>query len=110
MKHEMKALRLVVAACGALTTSAAWTTAAWAQGTGRSTTLGSGSIGWAVVSTLLFGLIGIALAIAGFKLFDAATPFHLEREICEKQNIAAAILAGAVVLGICIIIAATVLS
>jgi hypothetical protein len=68
------------------------------------------SLGYAVLTTLIFGLLGIGLAIAGFKLFDAATPFHLEKEICEKGNLAAAILAGFVILGICIIIAATVLS
>lgn len=68
------------------------------------------SLGYAVLSTLIFGLLGVGIAIAGFKLFDAATPFHLEREICEKQNLAAALLAGFTVLGICIIVAATVLS
>ena len=64
----------------------------------------------AVLSTLLYGFIGIAIAIAGFKLFDLATPFHLENEICEKQNLAAGVLAGCVVLGICLIVAATILS
>jgi uncharacterized membrane protein YjfL (UPF0719 family) len=64
---------------------------------------------WAIISTLIFGLLGIVMAILGFKLFDALTPFHLEREICEKQNIAVAILCGAMVLGICIIIAVVVL-
>lgn len=60
----------------------------------------------AIVSTVVFGLIGIVLAIIGFKLFDAFVSFNLEQEICEKQNFAVAILCGAMVLGICIIIAA----
>jgi uncharacterized membrane protein YjfL (UPF0719 family) len=63
------------------------------------------TFGEAVVATLVFGLIGIALAIIGFKIFDWVTPGHLEKEITEKQNIAAAIIAGAVVIGICIIVA-----
>lgn len=63
-----------------------------------------------LLSTVLFGLLGIALAIVGFKLFDIVVKFDLEREICEKQNLAVAILCGFMVLGICLIIAATVLS
>ena len=34
------------------------------------------------------------------------SPGNLEDEICKKQNIAAAILGAAIILGICIIIAA----
>ena len=64
----------------------------------------------ALLSTVLFGLLGIVLAIVGFKLFDIVVKFDLEREICEKQNLAVAILCGFMVLGICLIIAATVLS
>lgn len=58
-----------------------------------------------VLSTVVFSLLGIALAIVGFKLFDMTIKFDIEREICEKNNIAAAILAAAVVLGTCIIVA-----
>jgi putative membrane protein len=63
----------------------------------------------AIVSTLVFGLIGILVAIVGFKLYDIFTPFDVEREICEKQNMAVALLSGAMVLGICLIVAAAVL-
>jgi uncharacterized membrane protein YjfL (UPF0719 family) len=48
------------------------------------------------------------LAIVGFKLFDKVTPGKLDEEILQKQNMAAAILAGAFILGICIIVAAAV--
>lgn len=58
-----------------------------------------------VGSTVLFSLLGIVLAIVGFKLFDLCIKFDIEREICEKNNLAAAILASAVVLGTCIIVA-----
>jgi uncharacterized membrane protein YjfL (UPF0719 family) len=63
-----------------------------------------GSFGMAVVGTLVFGLLGIFLAIIGFKVFDWVTPGNLEKEILEKQNMAAAIIAAAVVIGICIIV------
>ena len=67
-----------------------------------------GSFGMAVVATLVFGLVGIALAITGFKVFDLFTKFSLEEEICGKKNVAVAILCAGMVLGICIIVAATV--
>ena len=62
-----------------------------------------------IASTLVFGIIGIILAIVGFKLFDAAISFNVEKEICENKNVAAAILAGSVVLGISIIVAVSII-
>lgn len=67
------------------------------------------SLGQAVGYMLLFALIGILTAIAGYKLFDKATPGDLSREIIENKNIAAAIVAAAVILGVCLIVAAAML-
>jgi Domain of Unknown Function (DUF350) len=61
----------------------------------------------AVLATFVFGLMGIALAIIGFKLFDLVTPFNLEKEMCENKNVAVGILCGGIVLGICWIVAAS---
>ena len=58
---------------------------------------------------LLFAGIGIVVAIAGYKLFDKCTPGNLHKEIIENKNIGAAIVAAAVILGVCIIIAASML-
>jgi len=63
----------------------------------------------ALANMLLFAGIGIFAAIAGFKLFDKCTPGDLEKEILEQKNIAAAIVAAAVILGVCLIIAASML-
>jgi len=63
----------------------------------------------AIGNVLIFAAIGIAAAIIGFKIFDKCTPGHLEREILENKNIAAAIVAAAVILGVSIIIAASML-
>lgn len=106
MQRRVKpsALRAAGTAGGMLLASAA----AWAQTNdagGRSRDLVSG-----VLSTLLFGLIGIGLAIVGFKLFDLVIRYNIEQEIFEKNNMAAALLAGSVILGVAIIIAATLLS
>lgn len=65
-------------------------------------------LGNSVLNVVIFAVLGIVLAIIGFKVFDKLTPGKLDEEILQKQNIAAAILAGAFILGICIIVAAAV--
>src|SRR5262245_31222501 len=60
----------------------------------------------AALASVIFGLIGIGLAIFGFKLFDWLTPGSFQEEVLQKNNIAAAILAGAFLIGISLIVAA----
>lgn len=67
------------------------------------------SLGQALGYMVLFAAVGIIAAIAGYKLFDKCTPGDLHREILENKNIAAAIIAAAVILGVSIIIAASML-
>lgn len=64
------------------------------------------TLGQAIAYLLLFSLIGIAVAIVGYRLFDKFTPGDLHREIVENKNVAAAMIGGAVILGVCIIVAA----
>jgi putative membrane protein len=59
----------------------------------------------AALATVIFGLIGIGLAVLGFKVFDRVTPGNLEEEIIQKNNLSAAIMTAAFILGICVIIA-----
>jgi len=81
------------------------TTAAWAQADASRSRPGLLD---SIVSTLIFGVIGIALATVGFKLFDLVIKADIEKEIFENKNMAAALLAGAVVLGVSLIVAATI--
>ena len=67
------------------------------------------TLGQALAYMLLFAGVGIVAAIAGYKIFDKCTPGHLNKEILEHRNVAAAIIGGAVILGVCIIIAAAML-
>src|SRR6188768_1969941 len=60
----------------------------------------------AIGNMLIFAVIGIFTAVVGFKIFDKCTPGDLTKEIIENKNVAAAIVSGAVILGVCIIIAA----
>jgi putative membrane protein len=64
--------------------------------------------GWfhSAIGTLLFGLIGILLALVGLKAFDWITPrIDIQRELAERHNIAVAVVVAAVLLGVCYIIA-----
>ncbi len=62
-----------------------------------------------ILSTLIFGVIGILLTVLGFKLFDWMLPkVNIEVELAERHNIAVAIVMAAVILGISIVVAATI--
>jgi putative membrane protein len=67
------------------------------------------SFGMAVLSVMVFTLVGIIMSLLGFKVWDRITPGNLEEEICRKQNVAAAILGAAIILGTSIIVAAAML-
>jgi uncharacterized membrane protein YjfL (UPF0719 family) len=54
----------------------------------------------------IFAVIGIGIAVLGYKVFDKCTPGDLNKEIVEKHNVAAGIVAAAVILGVSIIVAA----
>ena len=61
----------------------------------------------AVVNALIFASLGIGLFVIAFAALAKVAPFNLWKEIVEERNVAAAILAGAVALGLCWIIATT---
>lgn len=59
-----------------------------------------------ILSTIIYGIIGIVFAAIAFKMADWLTPGDLKEQIAEHENRALAILAGSMVLGVCLIIAA----
>ncbi len=59
-----------------------------------------------ILNALVYGVSGILIFAAAFAILVKMLPIDLWREIRER-NVAAAILAGAVALGLCWIIAAT---
>jgi uncharacterized membrane protein YjfL (UPF0719 family) len=58
----------------------------------------------------LFGLSGIVLLIIGYYLWEMITPYNLRREIHENKNMAVALVAGAFVIGMGIVIAAAIVA
>ncbi len=64
-----------------------------------------------VLSTIIFGVLGIVLIVLGFKVFDWLSPkINVERELAEKHNIAVAIVIAAVILGVSIVVAAVLIT
>lgn len=61
-----------------------------------------------LINAIVFALLGIVLFVAAFIVLDKITPYALWKEIIEEQNVALAVLVGAMSLGLCIIIAAAV--
>ena len=60
------------------------------------------------VSSIVYACLGGILLLVAFKVFDWATPQDLSREIFEKNNSAAAILAGGFLIALSLIIAAAI--
>jgi putative membrane protein len=62
----------------------------------------------ALLATLLYAVVGILVFVIGFIVLDLLTPGKLWQEIRDKQNVAVAIFAGAVAIGLAIIVAAAI--
>ena len=61
-----------------------------------------------IVSAVIYSVIGIVIFVVMFSMIDWISPKDLWGEIADKQNMAMAILAGLVALGVCIIIASAI--
>ena len=84
-------------------------TAAPATAAATPSTWHAQTLAQALGNMAIFAFAGIALAIIGYKLFDKCTPGDLNREIVENRNVAAAIVAASVILGVSLIIVAAML-
>lgn len=62
----------------------------------------------AFFGSVLYALIGVGVFWLSFLLLDKLTPYKLWEELVEKQNVALAIVVGAMALGVSIIVAAAV--
>jgi len=58
--------------------------------------------------TLAYTVFGLVMFGVAFWIIVKLTPFSIRKEVEEDQNVALAILIGAVMLGLAIIIAATI--
>ena len=63
------------------------------------------NLGTGIIETVVYAMVGIVMAVIGFKVVDWLTPGNLAEDVAHKENRALAILAGSMILGVCIIIA-----
>lgn len=60
------------------------------------------------VLSIVYTVLGLAVFAAAFFIFEKITPFSIRKEIEEDQNIALAIMFGAVIIGLALIISAAI--
>ncbi|MEM7488443.1 MAG: DUF350 domain-containing protein [Pseudomonadota bacterium] len=63
-----------------------------------------------IVSTIFYTFFGLSLMLACWWLIELVTPFSLRKELEEDQNIAIAIVMGAMFVALAVIIAAVIRS
>jgi uncharacterized membrane protein YjfL (UPF0719 family) len=62
----------------------------------------------ALIASVVYSLIGIVMFALSFLAIHLISPFSIRKEIEQDQNTALAILIGAVIIGLSIIIAAAI--
>ncbi|MES2158997.1 MAG: DUF350 domain-containing protein [Pseudomonadota bacterium] len=61
-----------------------------------------------LLNSLLYAGVGIVVFVLGFVILDLLTPGKLWEEIRDKQNLAVAQFAGAIAIGLAIVVAAAI--
>lgn len=61
-----------------------------------------------LIASVAYSALGIVMFAVSFAIIRAVTPFSIRKEIEEDQNVALAVVIGAVILGLSIIIAAAI--
>ena len=63
-----------------------------------------------VLSTLVYGAIGILMCVLGYVAFDKVAGLNLRHELVEDQNVAVGVMLAGAFIGIGIVIASVMLS
>ncbi|MBE7420157.1 MAG: DUF350 domain-containing protein [Ideonella sp.] len=61
-----------------------------------------------VLGTILYAVIGVVILWLSFVVIDKLTPYKLWEEICDKKNLALAVVVGAMFIAIGQIVAAAI--
>ncbi len=59
-----------------------------------------------ILDVTIFGVVGIALLIVGYYIWELVTPYNLRRELQENKNLAVAVVAASFIVGMAIVVAA----
>ena len=63
-------------------------------------------LGGFIIEGIVFSIVGLIILMVGYKVFDIATPYDLNRQIAEENNVAAGIAVAGVLVSLGIIVAA----
>ena len=63
-------------------------------------------LGGFIIEGIVFSIVGLIILMVGYKVFDVATPYDLNRQIAEENNTAAGIAVAGVLVSLGIIVAA----
>lgn len=58
-----------------------------------------------ILLSVLFALLGFVLLFIGYRVFDTLVPSDLNKRIFEDGNVAAAVVVGAFIIGLAMIVA-----
>jgi len=61
-----------------------------------------------IINSVLYSLLGIAILLIGYLIIEKITPENTWKEIVDKNNTALAIVFGALIIGISMIISAAI--
>jgi membrane protein implicated in regulation of membrane protease activity len=64
------------------------------------------ALGGFIVEGIVFSIVGLIILMVGYKVFDMATPYDLNRQIAEENNTAAGVAVAGVLISLGIIVAA----
>ena len=66
-------------------------------------------LGNAALAAAVFGVLGILLTLLGYKTFDwVMTRIDVQTELRDKQNVAVAIVAAAIIIAVAIVVSAAI--
>ncbi len=63
-----------------------------------------------ILSTLVYGVIGILMCVLGYVAFDKVAGLNLKHELVEDQNVAVGVMLAGAFIGIAIVVASVMLS
>jgi putative membrane protein len=62
-----------------------------------------------LIDASIFGVVGIILLIVGYYVWELVTPYNVRKELQENKNVAVAIVVAAFIVGMAIVVAASLL-
>jgi len=63
----------------------------------------------ALIDASIFGVVGILLLIVGYYVWELVTPYNVRKELQENKNVAVAIVVAAFIIGMAIVVGASLL-